>query len=317
MFEHFEQRAARLDHVGGQVVHMDVALVADHQPAVAVEHAQALRHVVERGVDMDIRALQFARLFGQAHLAFGQRGFRFQDTLKLPAQLFEQEGRADQSQQRADAQQRRPAIPIRQRGAFRNRDIDDQGIIAQRLHRDEAGASVEISRRAIAAAALGDQFIPRRPFRHFLVAAIDLIGMAHQDGAVAAQHEEGLIAQPRDRVVDAFEMRELYPGHRHAEEFVVGAVQPLAEKHRPHPGYAIDQEAADVDASVVLVLEVLEIVAVGKIALGRRPEPRCHCKLSVAVDECDEVGLRQTRQTLSQGGIEVIAANMPVEVILI
>lgn len=211
---------------------MDVALVADHQPAVAVEHAQALRHVVERGVDMDIRALERMGLFGQAHLALGQRGFRFEDALKLFAQLLEQEGRADQSQQRANTDERRPAIPFRQRGALRYGDVDNQWVFAQRLHRDKAGASVEISRRAIVAATVRDRFIPRRPLRHFAVAAIDLIWMARQDGAVAPQHEERLIAQPRDRVVDALEICEPYSGHHHAEEFVVWAVDPRAEKHR-------------------------------------------------------------------------------------
>ena len=111
-------------------------------------------------------------------------------------------------------------------------------------------------------------------------------------------------------------MREPYSGHHHAEEFVVGAAQPLAEKHHARAGHAIDQQAADVDAGVGLILEVLEIVAIGKIALGRRPKPRCHCKLTIAVDQRDKIGLRQARQALVQAGIDVPVADLPVGVIL-
>jgi hypothetical protein len=50
MREKFAQRRSEVRQFGIQVVHLGVALVAEHKPRRAVEHAQALRHVIERGL---------------------------------------------------------------------------------------------------------------------------------------------------------------------------------------------------------------------------------------------------------------------------
>ena len=47
---------------GRQIVHLHVAGVADHQFALAVEHAQALRHVVEGGIEAEVLPLQLLLL---------------------------------------------------------------------------------------------------------------------------------------------------------------------------------------------------------------------------------------------------------------
>jgi hypothetical protein len=47
MLDQFAQRAARFDHVRRQFVHAQIRPVADHDAACRIEHAQALRHVVE------------------------------------------------------------------------------------------------------------------------------------------------------------------------------------------------------------------------------------------------------------------------------
>jgi hypothetical protein len=47
MLDQFAQRAARFHHVGRQFVHAQIRPVADHDAACRIEHAQALRHVVE------------------------------------------------------------------------------------------------------------------------------------------------------------------------------------------------------------------------------------------------------------------------------
>jgi len=46
------QRAARLHHVGRQVVHAQIALIAQHEPLRGIEHAQTLGHVVEDGREL-------------------------------------------------------------------------------------------------------------------------------------------------------------------------------------------------------------------------------------------------------------------------
>ena len=57
------QRRARPRVLGPQTVHLKVALVAQHQPCRAVEHAQALRHVVECGAQQ--AALRAAAAVGK------------------------------------------------------------------------------------------------------------------------------------------------------------------------------------------------------------------------------------------------------------
>ena len=48
MLDQFAQRAAGLHHVGRQFIHAQISLVADDDAAGRIEHAQTLRHVVER-----------------------------------------------------------------------------------------------------------------------------------------------------------------------------------------------------------------------------------------------------------------------------
>ena len=64
----FAERDARLHHVGGEAVHFEIALVDDDQLLVPVEHAEALHHVGEGGVELQVAGMQ---LLGNAeHLHF-------------------------------------------------------------------------------------------------------------------------------------------------------------------------------------------------------------------------------------------------------
>ena len=51
MRDHVAETAARLHDLGRQAVHVDIALVADHEPLRRIEQQQALRHVVDGGVE--------------------------------------------------------------------------------------------------------------------------------------------------------------------------------------------------------------------------------------------------------------------------
>ena len=50
----FGQRRAGADAAGRNIVHLDKAVVAHDQLVVGVEEAQALRHVVDRGVELEV-----------------------------------------------------------------------------------------------------------------------------------------------------------------------------------------------------------------------------------------------------------------------
>ena len=58
MIEHVAQGAAGLHDLGRKVIHVHVRLVGEQEALGGVEHAQALRHVVERGGQMPVLPAQ-------------------------------------------------------------------------------------------------------------------------------------------------------------------------------------------------------------------------------------------------------------------
>jgi hypothetical protein len=60
------QRDARDDDRRVELIHLDIALVADDQPLRSVEEAQALRHVVEREVEAQVLDRVLVLLAGAA-----------------------------------------------------------------------------------------------------------------------------------------------------------------------------------------------------------------------------------------------------------
>lgn len=65
VFEKLAQRATGLHHVAGEAVHPDIALVADHQPPLAVEHQERLRHVVDGGLEPQVLRLELGLALAQ------------------------------------------------------------------------------------------------------------------------------------------------------------------------------------------------------------------------------------------------------------
>jgi hypothetical protein len=63
------QCRAPLYLVGAEPVHLRIAIVAHHEPLIAVEHRQAVRHVGKRGVQQMIALLK--RLFGALQFGIG------------------------------------------------------------------------------------------------------------------------------------------------------------------------------------------------------------------------------------------------------
>ena len=54
----FGERGAGTDAVARQIIHVDVAVVADDQPVRRVEKAQSLRHIVDRGIELQVSDAQ-------------------------------------------------------------------------------------------------------------------------------------------------------------------------------------------------------------------------------------------------------------------
>ena len=116
------QMAAGFDHVGREPEHVEILLVADHEPAGGIEQQQALRHVVDRGVEM-------LALFRKLALRCGM----------LPAQLaHDQENHADHDDdRRSGSEELQPRLrpPIMQRGRGQGRRDDQDREVLQRFDR--------------------------------------------------------------------------------------------------------------------------------------------------------------------------------------
>jgi len=69
MLQQFHQRAARAHHLRRKLVHLEEAAVQHHDALGRIEHAEALRHVVERGVEAGVALTQRARRGGLGSLA--------------------------------------------------------------------------------------------------------------------------------------------------------------------------------------------------------------------------------------------------------
>jgi len=129
------------------------------------------------------------------------------------------------------------------------------------------------------------------------------------------QQQKRLIGQRRDGLIAFLEIGEPDTDDNYAEKCVVGVVYASAKGGEPRSGDAVDQSIADVNAFVVVILEMLKIGAIRQVDVGRRPLQRGIDKLSILVDQRNEIGLRQVRQPLDKILISGLAATNTVEVV--
>ena len=62
------QARSRREDIARQAVHLDIAVVADHQMGIRIEHAEALRHVVKRDLEQLVAVAALALVFGRDEL---------------------------------------------------------------------------------------------------------------------------------------------------------------------------------------------------------------------------------------------------------
>jgi hypothetical protein len=84
VLENLAQGRARLHLVEGQTVHLGIATVADGQPLLAVEHADGLLHVLERGVEALVLLVQLR----VPSIELGERGLRPDARSRRPLQVL-------------------------------------------------------------------------------------------------------------------------------------------------------------------------------------------------------------------------------------
>ena len=201
----------------GKVVHLEIALVADDQPPVGVEHAQALRHVVQGGVEPILRRLQLARALGEPRLGDDQ-----------PAQLLrpaaQQKARTADDQQRPGADRQHAPVPARQDRGFQQRDVDGERVALQRPHRDEPDALPELAGGAKMAAAVPDGFVELRAGGELRARVADRLRIAPEQRPVVAHQQKSLAAHRADGFIDVGEVFDLHADRDDAGKFAIPRV---------------------------------------------------------------------------------------------
>jgi hypothetical protein len=69
------------------------------------------------------------------------------------------------------------------------------------------------------------------------------------------------------------------------------AIDAFAKEHHLHACYATRQNAADINAGVISVFKVSEVIAIGYVYLWRWPSLGCNCGSAVLVRDRYKVGL--------------------------
>ncbi len=254
MPDHVAEMGAGLHHLGRQPVHLDVAPVADDQPLVLVEHQQTLRHRVHRGVEALLLEREPIR-----HLAEDQIEREHQ-------QADRQHGNRDEEfRLRAPGRHRRIQRPGRhhdQRFAGEQARGDDAVLAVDRaceLRGDEGALEHrDLLRRAVA------KVLPDH--------RLDMRNAREQLAVLVVHRDRGFLAEP-GRGEEGFELLGRNRTRDQPEEFAVRARHAPREHDRRS---AAEPSGHDFDLLLRggIVLEPVEIAAVGHRDVGDRPLPR-------------------------------------------
>ena len=163
---------------------------------------------------------------------------------------------------------------------------------------------VERANRPKASAAVADQFLKWPARGGFLAGAVLGVGIADEDGAIAAQQREGLVGQRIDGAIDGFEIALSHADKGDAEERSVRSVDAPRQDDGRLAGDAVAEGQRYAQPIVVIGGKFFEVFSVGDIDVGRRPGRGGHDELSANVGHDDLEGLGQIRQLLHQRAAE-------------
>ena len=219
MGDHVAEAATRLHDVGREAVHLEIPLVADDEMLLRIEQQQALRHVVDGGVE----ALLFQR----------QPLLRRAVLLRKLADDEKQQGGDRQRGKSGDRDQDADLLaPVGQRGRCRRRSDDHKRKIRQRARRDQPVLAVDRAGEARRAAGLLEDLpLGGRTGLEVLADHLSHMRVTGEQRAVAVVHGDGGAGSERDGGEEFFEVDGFDAAADGAEEF---AFRPddLARDHR-------------------------------------------------------------------------------------
>ncbi len=257
-------------------------LLHDDQPLLLVEHADAVRHVVQRGVEL-LRGLH-------------QRGLRVAQGPDLPRHRDQQVDRAQEQGRAAEADHRRTLEPSREHSVLGYRDIHEQRVFRHGADRHIAVVVVGFCQNPVALGAAVEGILPggflRKPFAGKACA----VRMTEEDDSILPDQVEDQALDRLGRRVDRFEIVRIHAGEDDTGEGAARGFQPS----RKDNGLVAVDPVADRDrgaqAAVIARPRALEIVPVTDIDVGRRPGRGRYHEPSILVRDHDVEGVRQRRE---------------------
>ena len=303
MSDHIAETAARLDDFGRQAVEVEIALVADDEALGGIEQQQALRHVVDGGVEpllfqrqpLPRRTVLLRELANdqkqQGHnRQHGQAGHRDQDD-DLLAPVFQRRG----SRRRRDDYDRK----------FSQRARGDHPVLA--VHRTgQAGRGM---------GKLEYPLLAGRTVLEILADQLGDMGITGEQRAVAMVHGNGGAVSERHRGEKILEMGGFDAAADDAEELAVRPRDLARDHRRPHPGDAavdrFDQHGRRLRAG----LEVPEVGPVGDVDGRSGPCDRRIDQPAIRIDDVDAADIGQRVHLGLEHQMDVLGGH-PAPVIL-
>ena len=295
--DHLAKAATRLHDFGREAVHLEIPLVADDEMLLGIEQQEALRHVVDGGVEALL--LQRQPLPGRAVL------------VRKLADDKQQQGGDRQHGKSGDCDQDSDLLaPVGQCGRRRGRSDDHDRKIRQRARRDQPVLAVDRAGETRRAAG-SLEYLPlgSRTGLEVLADHISHMRITGEQRAVAVVHGDGGVGSERYGCEEFFEVDGFDAAADDAEEF---AFRPgdLARDHRgPGAGDAavdrLDQHLRRLRAG----LEGPEIRAVRHVDGGQRPAGRCIDQIAFGVEDVDATDIGQRLDLGFQHQMDVMAGH--------
>ena len=293
------EAVAGLHDLGRQAVHLDVALVADHELLRGVEQQQALGHVV----DGTVEALLLQRQPLPGHAVLRQQLAHDRDQ---HAGDRERRGAGDGNQD-ADL-----LAPVGKRRSARGRRHHQDREVRQGTRRDQPVLAVDRAHEASGEVIerenllLLERAVPEIVSHH-------LAGMreAGKQGAVPMQHRDRGTFAEHDGPEELLEIGRLDAAPDNAHEFAVRSHDLAHDQDGPGAGDAAVHRFDQHVRRLRIVSEGAEIGAIGNVDLRGRPCRRGVDHIAVGVDDVDTAHIRQRLDLRTQHLVHVLAGEAP------
>ncbi len=226
MGDHLVEAAARLHDFGRQAVHFEISPVADDEMLLGIEQQQALRHVVDGGVEALL--LQRQPLPRRAVL------------MRKLADDEEQQGGDRQHRKSADRDQDSDLLaPVGQCGRCRRRCDDQKRKISQRARRDQPVLAVDRAGEAgCTLRQLEYLLLDGRTVPEILADHLGHVRVTGQQRAVAVVHGDGGAGSECDGRKELLEIDGFDAPADDAEELAVRPGDLARDHHGPGAGDA-------------------------------------------------------------------------------